>query len=263
MAADGTAHEQVTRHPDPSPINCPCIDYSGIVLKRSIMSSPHPKPPGGPRTYASPLRAAQAAQTRQRILDASGRCFAASGYVGTTLHDIAAAAGVSVESVHAHGPKPALLLAAFEQAFALREGQDSIHDRPEIAEIGGRLGDPVEFIRFACGFLAEAAARSARLWVVFSQAATADPAIKEAFDALSVRVHADTLRLVTLVANRGDLRSDRTHEQLADELEVLYLPTGYEKLTHSAGWTLDAYRNYLFIHSCWILFPPHLHPTEP
>jgi AcrR family transcriptional regulator len=218
---------------------------------------------GARRRYTSPLRAAQAAQTRQRILDAAGRCFATSGYVATTLPDIAAAAGVSAETVHAHGPKPALLLAAFEQAFALTEWQDSILDRPEMIEIATQLSDPVEFIRFACGFLAEAAARSARLWLAFYHATAADPAIKDAFDALSLRVRADTLRLVHMVADRGGLREDRTPQQLADELEVLYLPTGYEKLTGNAQWTLDAYTNYLFDHSCWILLPPHLNPTKP
>lgn len=229
-------------------------------MKPKHMSSPNRKQP---RTYASPLRAAQAAQTRQRILGAAGRCFATNGYSATTLPDIASAAEVSVETVQAHGPKRTLLLAAFEQAFALSEGQDSILDRPEMVEIAAQLSDPVDFLRFACGFLAEAAARSSRLWLAFYHAATSDPALKEAFDALSLRVRADTLRLVTMVADRGGLRSDRPPQQLADELEVLYLPTGYEKLTDNARWTLGAYSTYLFIHSCWILLPPHLHPTEP
>jgi AcrR family transcriptional regulator len=215
------------------------------------------------RTYASPLRAAQAAQTRQQILDAAGRCFAVSGYVGTTLSDIAAEAGVSVESVNAHGPKPALLLAAFEQAFALSEGQHSIFDRPEIVELAAQLTDPVEFLRVACAFLADAAARSARLWLAFYHAAAADRAIKEAFDALSLRVRVDTLRLVLMVGERGGLRCDRPPQQLADELEVLYLPTGYEWLSDKAQWTAEAYGAYLFIRSCWILLPSHLQPTEP
>jgi AcrR family transcriptional regulator len=223
------------------------------------MSSPSRKQPRG---YASPLRTAQAAQTRQRILGAAGQCFASKGYSATTLPEIAGVAEVSVETVQAHGPKRALLLAAFEQAFALSEGQDSILDRPEMVEIAAQLNDPVDFVRFACGFLAEAAARSSRLWLALYHASTSDPAIKEAFDGLSQRVRADTLRLVTMVADRGGLRSDRTPQRIADELDVLYLPTGYERLTYNAGWTVHAYSAYLFIHSSRILFQPDIHPTE-
>jgi AcrR family transcriptional regulator len=223
------------------------------------MSSPSRRQSRG---YASPLRTAQAAQTRQRILGAAGHCFASKGYSATTLTDIASVAEVSVESVQAHGPKRALLLAAFEQAFALSEGQDSILDRPEMVEIAAQLNDPVDFVRFACGFLAEAAARSARLWLALYHASTSDPAIKEAFDGLSQRVRTDTLRLVTMVADRGGLRSDQPPQRLSDELDVLYLPTGYERLIDNAGWTIPAYSAYLFIHSCQILFPPDLRPTE-
>ncbi|MGC1194397.1 MAG: TetR/AcrR family transcriptional regulator [Candidatus Dormiibacterota bacterium] len=215
-----------------------------------------------PRGYASPLRTAQAAQTRQRILGAAGTCFASKGYSATTLTTIAGVAQVSVETVQAHGPKRALLLAAFEQAFALSEGQDSILDRPEMVEVAARLTDPVDFIRFACGFLAEAAERSSGLWLALYHASTSDPEIKEAFDGLSQRVRADTLRLVTMVADRGGLRSDRTPQRLADELDVLYLPSGYERLINNAGWTTHAYGDYLFNNSCRILFPLDVHPTE-
>lgn len=45
------------------------------------------------RSYNSTLRAEQAANTRQRILDAAAACFARSGYAGTSLADIASEAG--------------------------------------------------------------------------------------------------------------------------------------------------------------------------
>jgi AcrR family transcriptional regulator len=210
------------------------------------------------RSYASPLRAAQAAQTRQRILDAAGRCFAASGYSATTLPDIAVAAEVSVETIQAHGPKRALLLAAFEQAFAFSEGQDSIFDRPEIAASNAQITDPVELIRVTCRFLARANVRSYRLWLALYHAAAADAAIAEEFDAFNRRVRTDWVRFVTMVADRGGLRTDRTPQELADELDVLHLPTNYERLTENAGWTLDTYTDYTFTNTCRILLPDSL-----
>ncbi len=214
------------------------------------------------RKYASPLRIAQAAQTRQRILAAAIGCFSAAGYVGTTLADIAADAGVSVETVQAQGPKSALLLSAFEKAFALSEGQDSIFDRPEVAERTNLQTDPVDFVRGVCRFLARAAARSTRLWLVFYHAASMDPLIKASYDALTSRIRVDALRLVSMVADRGPIRTDRSPRRLADELEVLFLPFPYERLVDGAGWTLEEYADYLFVNACQILFPSDGQPKD-
>lgn len=207
------------------------------------------------RKYESPLRTEQAARTRQRILDAAASCFIASGYVTTTMPAIAAAAGVSVETVNSHGPKAALLFAAFDKAFAFDEGHGSIHHRPQIARAGAEIRNQIEFIRFACDFVADAAERSAKLWLVMYHASTTDTAIKDAFDELSTRVRADTVRLVELVADRGPVRTDRDHQLLSDELELLYFPTGYERLVEVAEWSLDEYREYLFVQTCRILLP--------
>src|SRR4051794_32670661 len=70
----------------------------------------------GPRTYRSELRRQQAEQTRSRIVAAAAELFAAEGYARTTLPKIAAAAGVSAETVQGQGPKAALLIAAAEFA---------------------------------------------------------------------------------------------------------------------------------------------------
>lgn len=208
------------------------------------------------RKYESPLRSAQAAQTRQRILDSAIRCFSAGGYVGTTLADIAADAGVSVETVQAQGPKSALLLSAFEKAFARSEGQDSIFDRPEIVERTSSQADAIDFVRGVCHFLARAAARSTRLWLAFYHAASMDPTIKASYDALTSRIRVDSLRLVTMVADRGAIRTDRSPQRIADELQVLFLPFPYEGLVEGAGWTLEEYAAYLFDNARRILFPP-------
>src|SRR2546422_6278080 len=49
-----------------------------------------------PRRYDSTRRRAQAAQTRQDILKAALQLFLEGGYAGTTINDVAAAAGVAV-----------------------------------------------------------------------------------------------------------------------------------------------------------------------
>src|SRR2546428_9166035 len=58
-------------------------------------NSRHVKPP---RRYDSTRRRAQAAETRQDILKAALQLFLEGGYAGTTINDVAAAAGVAGES---------------------------------------------------------------------------------------------------------------------------------------------------------------------
>ena len=70
----------------------------------------------GPRSYRSTLREQQAEQTRTRVVATAAQLFAAEGYARTTFAKIAAAAGVSAETVQCHGPKAALMIAAVEYA---------------------------------------------------------------------------------------------------------------------------------------------------
>ena len=53
------------------------------------------------RAYRSTLRAAQAAATRERILEAGRAALAERGYAGTSMDEVADAAGVSLPTVYA------------------------------------------------------------------------------------------------------------------------------------------------------------------
>ena len=90
--------------------------------------------------YVSPLREAQAAQTRLRVLEAAASVFGSSGYSGTSLPAIAAEAGVSLETVKQNGPKAALLLASFDQAFSGAEGDGPLHFRELGAQAAALIG---------------------------------------------------------------------------------------------------------------------------
>ena len=62
------------------------------MVKQKVVAPSAPGPRG--------RRAVQAEQTRTEIVSAARRQFAATGYAGTTVKDIAAAAGVSVQTVY-------------------------------------------------------------------------------------------------------------------------------------------------------------------
>ena len=99
------------------------------------------------RTYRSELRQQQAEQTRSRVVAAAAELFAADGYARTTLAKIAAAAGVSAETVQGQGPKAALLIAAVEYAAFGVSGEENILN----LDVGRQLiaiDDPLEALDF-------------------------------------------------------------------------------------------------------------------
>src|SRR3954454_9321838 len=71
------------------------------------------------RTYRMVARAEAAAATRQRLLEAAWRHFSEQPFDGVRLADIAAEAGVSVQTLLAHfGSKEALFVAAWARRMA-------------------------------------------------------------------------------------------------------------------------------------------------
>jgi AcrR family transcriptional regulator len=82
------------------------------------------------QSYRSPKRAAQAAETREDVLSAAHRLFLSEGWTGTTIAAIAAAAGVSNETVYGgFGSKKALL-----QELIIRTVRNTEPDTPLIEQ---------------------------------------------------------------------------------------------------------------------------------
>jgi AcrR family transcriptional regulator len=86
------------------------------------------------RPYRSELRAEQATETRERILDAAGRVMA-TGVASLSVPAVAREAGVSVPTVYRHfGTKAGLLSELFPHA-ARRAGLDGIPDPSTVGEV--------------------------------------------------------------------------------------------------------------------------------
>jgi len=130
-----------------------------------------------PRSYRSPRREEQAAETRRRIVDAARELFGAQGYAGTSLAAIAERAGVSVPTVYnSVGGKPGLLA-------ALNEVVDETGD---VAAIGRRIGtttDPVEVVQLTARLRRLLMEGAGDIVVVISEAAAADPDVAAAYQA--------------------------------------------------------------------------------
>lgn len=206
------------------------------------MTGDDPRP--GSRHYRSELRASRAAETRSRILDAAARLFATAGYAGTSTADIAQAAGVSLETVKAVGPKRQLLLGAFEHRFVGAEGVGSLADHAPVSEITAEVDD-VRYLAGIVHFVAESNRRSSLLWSALLAAAASDAALGAELTELQDRRHRDMLILVDELRRRQLVSGATSRERLADAISFLLSPEGYNQLVIGAHWKQADYEAWL------------------
>ncbi|MFE7429540.1 MULTISPECIES: TetR/AcrR family transcriptional regulator [unclassified Streptomyces] len=194
------------------------------------------------RSYRSTLRAGQAEATKRRVLTAAADRFAERGYGRTTLAEIAADAGVSVETVKGYGPKRALLLAAFEQTFAGSEGSAPLLEREQFMAIEHLEGET--YLTAGIELIATANARSAGLWRAFVSAADTEADVRATLDQLLDHRRADIGEAVGRLRRRG-LVNVSADEETAAVLSFVLSPEGYEQLVLEAGLTERQYRDHL------------------
>ncbi|PJJ73321.1 regulatory TetR family protein [Diaminobutyricimonas aerilata] len=186
------------------------------------------------RVYRSAVRAAAASETRRRIVDAALASFTADGYAATTLRAIAQRARVSVETVNGHGPKRDLLFAAFELAFAEREGREPMGERADFAATA-EVVDARAFLAALVNVTTDAFARSAGIWRAVNAAADVDPAVAETLADLVARRRREFAGLVRAYGERGGT----VPSDIDAAVDVLSLVVSHESFTHlveTSGW---------------------------
>jgi AcrR family transcriptional regulator len=196
------------------------------------------------RAYRSELRQQQAEQTRSRVLTAAAELFAAEGYAGTTFAKIAAAAGVSPETVQGQGPKAALLIAAIELAAVGVAGEENILN----VEFGRKLlavDDYAEAVDFAVGAQADANERTAHLARALFGGAGSDPELARYQSDLIASMNLQIRRILDVYRDRGWLRGDVPFDEIVQTIAVLSSPETYLRIVHGEGWSVPAYRTWL------------------
>src|SRR6478672_10643677 len=197
----------------------PVNDYRAIVF----ITVP-PKSISGTRKYSSALRQQQAEDTRSRILAASVRLFSTQGYARTTLAKIAAAAGVSAETVQGQGPKAALLIAAIEYAAFGVSGEENLFN----LDVGRQLL-AIDDREEAGAFIVDAVTD------VHRRTAPLAPAL---FGGINQQIR----RVLDGLRNRGWLRDDVSFDELVETVAVFASVETYLRMTARDGWSVDAYR---------------------
>jgi AcrR family transcriptional regulator len=195
------------------------------------------------RPYQSPVREAQAAQTRERIALAAGVEFSNSGWTGTTVAAIARAAGVTPQAVHlAVGGKAALLVRAVEVAVAGAVDDVPLTRRPMLAAAYDENKTLEQRVAALAATAADVYRRAGRLFLVLQDAAASDPEVRELANAASARRLTDHRRLVNLLL--PDL-SNAQARALTDSIWVLAGPGVYVSLVHDRGWSASNYQQWL------------------
>jgi AcrR family transcriptional regulator len=199
------------------------------------------------RRYNATRRHAQAAQTRQDILDAAHQLFLERGYAWATLTVIAQAAGVVVETIYrAYGSKAELFKAVVRAAVAGGAGraQVPVEQRPAIAAVIAET-DPHRQLELYAATRPGIHARAGTLLRVLIGAAATDPELAELWTQIEKERLSGMGRFARLLADRGVLRPGLSAEEARDLLWTLNSLAVHDLLVRQRGWSPERYRDWL------------------
>lgn len=195
---------------------------------------------GGParRRYRSPLRAAQAASTRRAVLDAARDLFLTRGWAATGMRDVAAAAGVSPETVYAHfSSKRGLLRAVGDTSVMGDDAEVAVAERPEFLALG--RGDRTERIRAAARLVTGIQERTAPVARLLRHAAAADAEVADMLHTTRENQRSDVGRGLELVIGRAVTPAER------DGVWAILSPEVYLLLVEESGWAPRQYESWI------------------
>jgi AcrR family transcriptional regulator len=182
-------------------------------------------------------RAEQARATRRRIIGCARQLFREQGYAATTLDQMAAAAGVAVQTVYFHfGNKRTVLKEVMDVAAVGDDEPVPLMDRPWLQAIRDEP-DPRRAVRLWLEVSGAVYGRVAPLLSVVRDAAGADPEMAEQWRVNEGQRYIAHRSLAELLAAKGDaLRPGLTEDEAADVIFTLLSPEVYLLLTVARGW---------------------------
>ena len=199
-----------------------------------------PPKPGGttePDGRRQTLRDERAQLTRRRIADAARRLFARQGYAATTLAEIAAEAGVAVQTVYAvYGSKPGILHVLREDAMRQPEAEALYAQAMDEPDAAVRLMLFARSIRRRWELSGDVVA-------IHRDAATADAGIRAGVAITLERRRAGIRALA--VSLGAALRADVDAGRAAAIIDALTLHEVYAELVEVQGWTPAAFEDWL------------------
>lgn len=192
-----------------------------------------------PRRYDTSRRREAAARTRHAILEAAQQLFLANGYAATTMNEVAATAGVALDTVYATiGPKPQLFRLLIEAAISGTDEELPILQRDYVPAIRAAPTAAAKLAVYAEA-IGRIQRRLAPLFHALQAAGAADAELAALWDGLLRRRAQNMPLLVDELARTGELREDLSRRAAADLIwainstEIYILMTRTRALPHA------------------------------
>ncbi|MDT7537657.1 MAG: hypothetical protein QOI82_1242 [Actinomycetota bacterium] len=214
------------------------------------------------KPYSSSLRTAQAQATRRGIVDAAARLFVESGYGGTSVEAIAAAAGVSRKTVFTSvGGKFEALKLAIDWAIVGDDEPIPLLERPDVQAMHAEP-DARRILSHFATTVSEANARLADLAAVLDAAAGLDADLRGLAQSLTDQRLAGMRVLAGLLDARGALRAGLSRSEAADVLWLLGHPAGFHRMVRERSWSVTRHREWLAETLTAALIAPSYRPVR-
>jgi len=212
-----------------------------------------------PRTYRSDRRAAQAAQTRRRVLAAASELFERQGYAATTVRAVAGQAGVSVQTVEAlFGSKPRLLKACIDVAIAGDDEAVAVLDR-EWTDAARAARTPAELLSVVAGVLGPAQERAAGLVLAVFEGAASDAGLEALADEMVRQRRGTASWIVRELRRTSPLRA--SERESVESLWTLMDPALHARLVRRLGWSRRRYERWFATSAEHLLVPDRQEST--
>lgn len=192
-----------------------------------------------PRSRQKRVGDALRQDTRNRLLQAAADEFPVHGYAATTVTKLAAAAGVSVQTLYlAWGSKRALLRGYMDNALAGGVGS------PEDAAKRFTGLVPRERLTELAALVTEIAERAATGWRLYRDAAAIDPEIAADWDELQMLRHRTITRVLHPIPAAA-LAGGLTPKHAVDTAWTIASPESHDLLVRRLGYPLDEFRAWM------------------
>jgi len=195
--------------------------------------------------YDASLRRERSAERRQRIVESARDLMIERGYRATKVSDIAARAGVNVDTVYELvGRKPVLLRELIEQAISGVDHAVVAEERSYVVAMRAEP-DPVKKLIIYAHAMRETQERLAPLLLALREASSTEPEAEQVWKEISDRRAANMRRLVRELRDAGGLRSGLSVDEAADVVWATNSPELFVMLTLERGWSADQYELWL------------------
>lgn len=198
------------------------------------------------RSYDNSSRVEAARLTRRRILEAAREMLLLQGYHATSVIELAAAAGVSAQTVYnAVGGKAEVVKAVYDVLLVGDDDPIAMPDRPEFRAMS-LAPDRETFLQAYAALCATIYRRTGPLLgVLLAQGAGGDQGLRDFVATIDRERRAGNTNVITALEQAHGLDGQIDRETLTDILWTITAPEIYDRFVRRCGWTHEGYAAWL------------------